>query len=149
MMVESVMVAHCKHASLGNASILTGPDGSMLSMDTGPNLTTLGKRIEYALEHSGHSNTSAANLIGCKPQAISQWISGATKNIKNDLLFKFAEITGFEARWIVTGEGPPQLSQAIRHTVEAMKLMQPEQQYLVARLADQVSEPKGGENGTQ
>lgn len=149
MMVESLMGTDCKHTSHRCASILTIPIASMLSMDTPYDLTTLGGRVEFALARSRHTPSSAAHAIGCKPQAISQWISGSTKNIKNELIFKFADVTGFEARWIATGEGPPQLGQAILHTLSVMKAMDVEHQHLVARLADQVAEPKDGANGTQ
>lgn len=78
----------------------------MLSMTQKYDMTTRGGRIKFALDKSGHTPTTAAKKIGCKPQAISQWISKPDTNIKNNLLFEFADLTGFEARWIATGEGP-------------------------------------------
>lgn len=75
-------------------------------MKTGQDLKTLGDRIVYALEAAGISPAAAAKHIGCRPQAIYQWISGKTKNPKNELLFAFADLTRFEPRWIATGKGP-------------------------------------------
>lgn len=57
-------------------------------------------------EHTGASAATLAAAIGCSSSAISQWIAGTTTNIKLDLLFKLADETQFEARWIATGEGP-------------------------------------------
>lgn len=105
MMSDAFMGAHCKHTSSLCASILTWHGDSMLSMSNDYDLTTRAGRIQFALAESDHTPTTAARAIGCRPQAISQWISGASKNIKNDLLFKFSDLTGFEARWIATGEG--------------------------------------------
>lgn len=106
-----------------------------------------GDRIQFALDQSQHTPSSVAYKIGCKPQAIYQWINGTTKNIKNELLFKFSDLTGLSPRWIATGEGTQHPvdrpgSQAITNTILTMQAMAPEQQYLVARLADQVSKTK-------
>lgn len=78
----------------------------MLTMKNEFDLSSRGGRVEFALDQSGFTPTSAAKAIGCKPQAISQWVSRPETNIKNHLLFKFADLTGFEARWIATGVGP-------------------------------------------
>lgn len=150
MINASLMGVDCKHTSSQDASILTLDIVSMLEMDTEYDLNTMGGRVGYAIKKSGHTPSSVALEIDCEPQAISQWIHGPTKNIKNSLLFKLADLTGFEARWITLGHGPQKTqniagilkNQAIAHTVEVMKVMDTEQQYLVARLADQVAEPK-------
>lgn len=110
MINASLMGWHCKHTSLQGASILTARIVSMLNMQTEYDLDSLGGRVGYALEKSGHTPSSAAVKINCKPQAIYQWIHGPTKNIKNDLIFKLSDITGFEARWITTGKGDPSIT---------------------------------------
>ena len=56
-----------------------------------------------------------ARAIGCTPAAVLQWVSGDTKNIKNDLHFALADATKFEARWIGTGDGPPQSAAQMNH----------------------------------
>jgi len=68
-------------------------------------MTQLNERVEAAIKASGKTATDIAAEIGCKPAAIYQWLNGDTKNIRNELLFKFADKTGFNARWIATGEG--------------------------------------------
>lgn len=98
----------------------------MLSMTQTHDLTTRGGRIKFALEQSGHTPTTAAKKIGCKPQAISQWTSKPDTNIKNKLLFKFADLVGFEARWIATGEGPQRV-----HAGEGVHVYDPK----IARIA--------------
>lgn len=88
-------------------------------------------------------------LSGASKSTVHQWFKGTIKSISPEYAYQFEEKTGFSARWLMLGEGPPRLSKAILHTVEVMKTMEPEKQYLVARLADQVSQPKEGTNGTQ
>lgn len=68
---------------------------------------TKGQRIEHAIAESGHTPASMSRLIDCTSAAIYQWISGQTKDLRNDLLFALADATGFNARWIATGNGPP------------------------------------------
>ncbi len=69
-------------------------------------LKTTGERVSYALETAGLTPAAAAKQLKCSREAIQQWISGKTKNIKNELLFSFSDLTHFEARWIATGKGP-------------------------------------------
>lgn len=68
-------------------------------------MTTKEERIREAINGSGNTPSSIADRLGCTPQAVNQWMSGDTKNIKNDLLFGLEDITGYSARWITTGEG--------------------------------------------
>lgn len=69
-------------------------------------LTTKSGRIAYVLEATGHTPSSMARLLGCAPAAVYQWLNGSTKNLKEVFLWRLADITGFEARWISLGEGP-------------------------------------------
>jgi len=69
-------------------------------------MSTLSERVTKAIRESGHSATSAAKAIGCTPEAVLQWMNGPTKNLKGEFLFSLADLTGFEARWIATGELP-------------------------------------------
>ena len=69
-------------------------------------MSTLSERVKRAIKESGHNATSAAKEIGCTPEAVLQWINGPTKNLKGEFLFALADLTGFEARWIATGELP-------------------------------------------
>src|SRR5258706_10241577 len=69
-------------------------------------LKTTGEGVAHALEVGGLTPAAAAKQLKCSREAIQQWISGKTKNIRNELLFSFSDLTRFEARWIATGKGP-------------------------------------------
>jgi transcriptional regulator with XRE-family HTH domain len=78
----------------------------------------LSERVRHAIEQSGHTPSSVSRVIGCTPAAVLQWISGDTKNIKNDLLFALADATKFEARWIGTGNGPMRPVSTLNHRAD-------------------------------
>lgn len=78
----------------------------MLSMTKKYALNTLGGRVEFSLDESGLNPNQAAKKMDCTPQAIYMLIGGASKTISSELAFSLADLTGFEARWIVTGKGP-------------------------------------------
>jgi len=121
---------------------------TMLSMAKEHDLETKGGRIEYIIDASGHNPASMAKLLGCAPAAIYQWIDGSTKNLKEHLLWKLSDVTGFEARWISQGEGMPKRPHAIKHADEVLMAMQPETLYTAVRLIDTLAEPKKN-NGLQ
>lgn len=72
----------------------------------------LANRVQHILDNCELSISELARRIGCTPSTISQWKSGQTTRIRPEHLFKFADATGFEARWIGTGEGPQQTGRA-------------------------------------
>lgn len=117
-------------------------------METEHDLRTKPGRIAYVIEYSGHNPSTLARLIGCKPAAIYQWLDGSTKNIKEPFLFGLADVTGFEARWISLGEGPPRIPRDIRHADTVLLAMAPEARYKAVRLIDTFAEPEK-KNGTQ
>lgn len=69
-------------------------------------MDTLGKRIDHAITESGTSPASVAKACGITVQAVYAWMRDEVKNLQAENLFAVADITGFEARWIGTGEGP-------------------------------------------
>ena len=91
------------------------------------NMNTLADRVIKAIEASGHNASSIARQIGCSPEAVLQWMSGSTKNIKNEFLFALADITKFNARWLATGDGPEidsyAMNRHIQHVVAVMEKM--------------------------
>lgn len=95
-----------KHALFFFASILYATNPSMQHMEEEFDLKRLGGRVAYALAKAGISVAHAARELEITRPAIDQWIDGRTLNIKNELLFKLADITGHSARWIATGTGP-------------------------------------------
>lgn len=61
-------------------------------------------------------------------------------------IIRITEWAGVTVEWLMSGRGPKTIDQlypsrAIAHVAEIMQAMEPEQQYLVARLADQVKKP--------
>lgn len=71
-------------------------------------LTCAHGRIAWAVDQSGKTLEQLASEIGCSHAAISQWQTGATEavNIKAGLLQAFADCTGVDSRWLLTGQGP-------------------------------------------
>ncbi len=69
-------------------------------------MSTLSDRVSKAIKESGLSATAVAKSLGCSPEAVIQWMNGPTKNLKGEFLFALADLTGYEARWIATGELP-------------------------------------------
>lgn len=119
---------------------------SIVWMDDLHELKTKQERIEYVIRHAGHTPSSIAPLVGCKPSAIYQWLSGTTSNIKENLLWALEDVTGFSARWISTGEGLPRLDRATRHVAEVMAAMEPQARYMTARLVDSIAQPPNTNN---
>lgn len=110
---------------------------------------TLGERVKHAVVESGLSAEQIGARIGCSREAISQWINGPTKNIKNELLFAFCDVTGFRARWIATGEGPERgyeetAIEAIRRMVRVMEKLPAPYQELAVKLVEQLDVPPDG-----
>lgn len=70
----------------------------------------LGERITKAIKDSGRDVREVARACDTSAQAIYVWMRGGVKDLRNANLFALADITGFEARWIATGEGPEQRS---------------------------------------
>jgi len=104
-------------------------------------LTTKNGRIAFVIDASDHTPSSISRLLHCAPAAIYQWIDGSTKNLKEDHLWNLADITGYEARWISTGEGPARIDPSIRHVERVLIAMQPEARYTAVRLIDTLVEP--------
>lgn len=137
-----------KHTYPKAASILTSLAHTMLSMAEEFDLTTKAGRIGFVIEKSQHNPASIAKLLGCKPAAVYQWLDGSTKNLKEHLLWKLADITGYEARWISQGEGQAKVDKTIKHANDVLLAMQPEARYTAVRLLDTLAEPRKN-NGSQ
>lgn len=55
---------------------------------------------------AGYKKSAIARAAGKSPAAVTQWISGETKEIKADSAAGIQAVTGFSAVWIATGKGP-------------------------------------------
>lgn len=147
MMILASMINY-KHTYQETASILTNHPHNMPSMDEKFDLDTKAGRIGFVIKQSGNNPSTIAKLVGCEPAAVYQWLNGSTKNLKEHLLWKLADVTGYEARWISMGEGPAKIDKSIKHANEVLLAMQPEARYTAVRLLDTLAEPRKN-NGTQ
>lgn len=71
-------------------------------------METLPKRVQEAVEKAktnGHTVAGIAKLCGISRQAVYQWISGETKTISGENLVELSELSGYSARWIISGKG--------------------------------------------
>lgn len=66
----------------------------------------LKNRIAEALAVAKKSPTQVAADTGLSDSAISQLLSGKTKNLRANSAVKFEAATGVRASWLITGEGP-------------------------------------------
>lgn len=55
---------------------------------------------------AGYKKSAIARAAGKSAAAVTQWISGETKEIKADSAAGIQAVTGFSAVWIATGKGP-------------------------------------------
>lgn len=69
---------------------------------------TPAQRVARAIAQSGRKLEDLAGELGCTHATLSQWQRGTTNvcNAKADLLYRFAELTGTDVRWLLTGDGP-------------------------------------------
>lgn len=110
-------------------------------------MSTRAERIAEAIASTDLNDAEVARRIGCKSQAVSQWKSGTTKDLKNDHLFALADLTGFEARWIATGEGPKRKAE----TADEARLLEnyrnagTERRDIIRRVAEPPSSYRTGE----
>jgi len=86
-----------------------------------------------------------ARLLKVTQPAVKKWFDGDAIP-DTDKIIDLAVWGNVCFEWLITGRGPKRINElyptkAIAHVAEIMKVMEPEQQYLVARLADQVAQP--------
>lgn len=65
----------------------------------------LSERIQEIVD-AGYRKSALARAAGKSAAAVTQWISGETKEIKSDSAAGIQAVTGFSAVWIATGKGP-------------------------------------------
>lgn len=92
-----------------------------------------------------------ARLLKITQPAVKKWFDGESIP-DTDKVIELAVWGGVCFEWLMTGRGPKRIDElyptkAIAHVAEIMQAMEPEQQHLVARLADQVKKPKDTSGG--
>jgi transcriptional regulator with XRE-family HTH domain len=72
-------------------------------------MKTVPERLRYAWEQSGKTQTEIAETCGIERQAVAQWMPedpARATTPTNENLVTLALLTGFELRWLLTGQGP-------------------------------------------
>lgn len=64
------------------------------------------ERIAKAIALSGKQKQAIAKECGVSGASVSQWISGDSKSMKPENLYKLAAATGFCPEWLAIGVGP-------------------------------------------
>lgn len=72
---------------------------------------TLAERIQLLVD-AGFSKSQLAKAAGKTPGAVTQWLTGSTKEIKADTAWGLSALTGYSAEWISTGTGPKERTAA-------------------------------------
>lgn len=67
---------------------------------------TIGERVKTARLAKGWNQPELAKAAHISKQAVSQIETGTTKNPKPENILKIADVTGYEIRWLISGEGP-------------------------------------------
>jgi hypothetical protein len=65
-----------------------------------------GQRIKRAIEASTWNASTIAKMIGKSPSVMTQWITGATKQIAAANLHAFCRVTNGRPEWIESGTEP-------------------------------------------
>ena len=63
-----------------------------------------------ALIDAGFTRTQIAKAAKKSQSAVTQWLSGDTKELKSDSAAGIQAVTGFSAVWLATGQGPRLIS---------------------------------------
>lgn len=112
---------------------------------------TLAERIEEAISESGVTVAQVAEACGISPQAVYGWMKGETRELMAENAVELAELTGYEAKWLVKEKGPKRRTYAKTpqqaHVLQAMEGMSPYQANMLAKIATTITEPPSGSNG--
>lgn len=88
---------------------------------------TLGERITKAISASNTDVKDVAKACDVTVQAVYAWMRDEIKDLRNANLFELARLTGFNAEWIGTGNGPEIANYAhdhrIKHVIQVMEAM--------------------------
>lgn len=63
-------------------------------------------RVRWAINSARSNQSELARAIKTTPQAIQQWVSGATQSPRRDFLMLAAEHLGVRFEWLAYGRGP-------------------------------------------
>jgi transcriptional regulator with XRE-family HTH domain len=116
-------------------------------------MSTLAERIIESMDKAGVSVTQVAAACNVSYQAVRKWRTADTLHLDAGNLLKLAELTGFEPKWLLTGEGPRvrvyAKNEAQANTLKVMEAMPEAEQTKVPEIAHLLAKhPKQG-NGWQ
>jgi transcriptional regulator with XRE-family HTH domain len=115
-------------------------------------MSTLAERIIEAMDKSNVSVRQVATACGVTYQAVRKWRTTESKTLEASNLIKLAELTGYEAKWIISGEGPRirlyARNQAQENTLRVMQDMPQDDQHKVPEIANLLAQhPPKASNG--
>jgi len=106
----------------------------------------LSERVKEAIDaaaDNGHTVAQIAKACGIKPQAVYQWMDGATKSIDGENLVELAELSGYLAMWIVKERGPKSDTRSMQQAVKLIRQMTPEKQAIAVKIIAPLVEQDG------
>lgn len=119
-----------------------------------PLLAAFAVRLSELVEEKGLERNQAlyraiGKRFGLGAKGVEKWFLGRSWP-RNPTLIALADWLGVSIDYLMSGRGPRAAaaiysSKPISHVATVMAAMQPEQQYLAARLVDQVAQPSGND----
>jgi transcriptional regulator with XRE-family HTH domain len=107
-------------------------------------MKTVAERLSAALsERRELTQSGLAKSCHVTPAAVSQWVSGQTKDLRLENLFSAADYLGVEPRWLATGEGPMRRNP---HDTLDLSALSPAQRVTLQTLVREIGHPEYGGN---
>lgn len=110
-------------------------------------MNLLSDRVAEAINTSGIDVAEIARSCGISVQAVYKWMNGGSKTISGIHLVELARLTGFEARWIISGKGLKQRDPKAMAVCEAMQTMPEYKKDVLVSTSSALAEPEK-HNGT-
>ncbi len=112
-------------------------------------MSSLADRIIEAMDKAGVSITQVAAACDVSYQAVRKWRTADTRHLEAGNLIKLAELTGYEPKWLLTGEGPRvrfyARNEAQANTLKVMEAMPEADQTKIPEIAHLLAKhPKQG-----
>jgi len=73
--------------------------------------TTLPQRLQLIMDTKGWNQVELAKAAKCSKGSVTNWMTevSGSRNIEPKFAFNLSDVTGFESRWIIYGEGPARM----------------------------------------
>lgn len=104
---------------------------------------SLRQRIQFVIDSRGDLTVRSVSLgAGMSDSALHKFLTGQTDDMKIENAKAVATVLGVDPRWLVFGDGDPDLATDL---AEQIKRMSDRRRELIQRLIDEM--PKDGTNG--